>query len=72
MVDEAPADDILAMDEALPSWAEESGRGRSGETPLFWRADFRGDGGRLGNFRRTAKRHWAYAKAWLYREDAQH
>ena len=43
-----------------------AGRCRGGQAPLFRRADRRADRLGPGHLARTANRHWAYARAWLY------
>lgn len=64
-----PGDDLLALDEAL----EKLGRVDPSCAALVKLRFFAGlsqeDSARaLGLARRTADRHWAYAKAWLYQE----
>ena len=64
---ETPDDDLLALDEALQKLAGEA----PAKAELVKRHYFAGlaleEAGRaLGISQRTAKRHWAYARAWLY------
>jgi RNA polymerase sigma factor (TIGR02999 family) len=64
---EAPNDDLLALDEALAKL----GRAEPAKAELVKLHYFAGlsleEAGRLlGISHRTAKRHWAYARAWLY------
>jgi RNA polymerase sigma factor (TIGR02999 family) len=64
---EAPHDDLLALDEAL----DKLGRVEPAKAELVKLHYFAGlsleEAGRvLGISHRTAKRHWAYARAWLY------
>jgi RNA polymerase sigma factor (TIGR02999 family) len=69
---EVPADELIALDEALAKFAEEEPavaelvkiRYFAGLT-LEQAAEI------LGIARRTADRHWAYARAWLHREIAK-
>jgi RNA polymerase sigma factor (TIGR02999 family) len=65
----APGDDLLALDLAL----EKLGREDPACAALVKLRFFAGltqeeSAGALGIARRTADRHWAYAKAWLYQE----
>ena len=65
----APGDDLLALDEAL----EKLGRDDPACAALVKLRFFAGltqdeSARTLGIARRTADRHWAYAKAWLYQE----
>jgi RNA polymerase sigma factor (TIGR02999 family) len=64
---DAPDDDLLALDEALAKL----GRDEPAKAELVKLHYFAGltleEAGRvLGISPRTAKRHWAYARAWLY------
>jgi RNA polymerase sigma factor (TIGR02999 family) len=66
---DAPGDDLLALDEAL-----ERLEGLAPECAALVKLRFfagltQGEAAHaLGLARRTADRHWAYAKAWLYHE----
>jgi RNA polymerase sigma factor (TIGR02999 family) len=65
----APSDDLVALDEAL----EKLGREDPACAELVKLRFFAGltqeeAAQALGIARRTADRHWAYAKAWLYEE----
>ncbi len=67
--DEAPADTILAMDEALTKLGEEEQVvAEVVNLRYFGGLTFEETAAALGISVRTAKRHWAYAKAWLYQE----
>ena len=70
--DEAPADAILAMDEALTKLGkEEQLVAEVVKFRYFGGLTFEETAAALGISVRTAKRHWAYAKAWLYQEIRQ-
>jgi RNA polymerase sigma factor (TIGR02999 family) len=64
---EAPADDLLALDEALQKLAgEEPAKAELVKLHYFAGLSLEEAGRALGVSHRTAKRHWAYARAWLY------
>jgi RNA polymerase sigma factor (TIGR02999 family) len=66
-VDDASDDDLLALDEALERLARESPSGAElVKLRFFSGLTQREAAAALGLPRRTADRHWAYAKAWLY------
>jgi RNA polymerase sigma factor (TIGR02999 family) len=64
---EAAPDTLLALDEALTQFAAED-RAKAELVKLRYFAGFSLDEAAdlLGISRATAKRHWAYARAWLY------
>jgi RNA polymerase sigma factor (TIGR02999 family) len=63
----APDDDLLALDEALERLAhEEPAKAELVKLHYFAGLSLEEAGGALGISHRTAKRHWAYARAWLY------
>ena len=63
----APADDLLALDEALAGLAEEDPvKARLVELRFFAGLSVEDAARCLGISRATADRYWAYAKAWLY------
>jgi RNA polymerase sigma factor (TIGR02999 family) len=60
-------DDVLALDEALERFArQEPGKAELVKLHFFAGLSLEEAGGLLGISERTAKRHWAYARAWLY------
>ena len=60
-------DDLLALDEALRRLAaEEPGKAELVKLHYFAGLPLEEAGRALGIAHRTAKRHWAYARAWLY------
>jgi RNA polymerase sigma factor (TIGR02999 family) len=60
-------DDVLALDEALAGLArEEPGKAELVKLHFFAGLSLDEAGAILGISERTAKRHWAYARAWLY------
>jgi RNA polymerase sigma factor (TIGR02999 family) len=64
---EAPDDDLLALDEALEKLArEEPAKAELVKLHFFAGMGLEEAGRVLGISHRTAKRHWAYARAWLY------
>ena len=64
---ETPDDDLLALDEALQRLArEEPAKAELVKLHYFAGLSLEEAGRVLGISHRTAKRHWAYARAWLY------
>ena len=64
---ETPDDDLLALDEALQRFArEEPAKAELVKLHYFAGLSLEDAGRALGIAHRTAKRHWAYARAWLY------
>jgi RNA polymerase sigma factor (TIGR02999 family) len=64
---EAPSDDLLALDEALDQLArEDPAKAELVKLHYFAGLSLEEAGKVLGVSPRTAKRHWAYARAWLY------
>ncbi len=64
---ETPDDDLLALDEALERLArEEPAKAKLVKLHYFAGLTLEDAGRILGISHRTAKRHWAYARAWLY------
>jgi RNA polymerase sigma factor (TIGR02999 family) len=64
---EAPDDDLLALDEALAKLGrEEPAKAELVKLHYFAGLSLEEAGRVLGISHRTAKRHWAYARAWLY------
>jgi RNA polymerase sigma factor (TIGR02999 family) len=64
---QAPDDDLLALDEALQKLArEEAAMAELVKLHYFAGLSLEEAGKALGISHRTAKRHWAYARAWLY------
>ena len=61
-------DDLLAFDEALERLARRSGSCRSCQTPLFAGLTIEEAAPALDISVRTANRHWAFARAWLYQQ----
>jgi RNA polymerase sigma factor (TIGR02999 family) len=60
-------DDVLALDEALERLArEEPNKADLVKLHFFAGLSLEQAGAMLGISERTAKRHWAYARAWLY------
>jgi RNA polymerase sigma factor (TIGR02999 family) len=68
---DGPADDLLALDEALTKLAEKHPE-KAELVKLRYFAGLTVDeaAGALGLSPATADRHWAFARAWLYREVA--
>jgi len=63
-----PTDDVLAVDEALTNLtAEDPGKAELVKLRYFAGLSLEEAAEALGISRATAARHWAYAKAWLYR-----
>ena len=69
LVAQPPDDDLLALDEALSKLSEEE-PGMAELVKLRYFAGFSVEqvAQALGISARTAKRHWAFARAWLLRE----
>jgi RNA polymerase sigma factor (TIGR02999 family) len=64
---DAPDDNLLALDEALEKLArEEPAKAELVKLHYFAGLTLEEAGEVLGIAYRTAKRHWAYARAWLY------
>ena len=64
---ETPDDDVLALDEALQKLAgQEPAKAELVKLHYFAGLTLEEAGRALGISHRTAKRHWAYARAWLY------
>jgi RNA polymerase sigma factor (TIGR02999 family) len=64
---DAPDDDLLALDEALEQLArEEPAKAELVKLHYFAGLSLEEAGRALGISHRTAKRHWAYTRAWLY------
>jgi RNA polymerase sigma factor (TIGR02999 family) len=64
---ETPTDDLLALDEALQQLArQEPAKAELVKLHYFAGLSLEEAGRALGVSHRTAKRHWAYARAWLY------
>ena len=64
---EAPDDDLLALEEALQKLTrEEPAKAELVKLHYFAGLSLEEAGRTLGISHRTAKRHWAYARAWLY------
>jgi RNA polymerase sigma factor (TIGR02999 family) len=69
---DAPNDDLLALDEALEQLERRDAPCASLVKLRFFAGLSQEEAARsLGLSRRTADRHWAYAKAWLYHEIRQ-
>ena len=66
---EVPSDDIIALDEALKKLtAEDPVKADLVKLRYFAGLTLEQAAAILKLSQRTAKRHWAYARAWLYRE----
>jgi DNA-directed RNA polymerase specialized sigma24 family protein len=64
---DTPAEDLLALDEALGQLAEDDKLGADLVQLRFFAGLSLGEAAEaLGMPRRTADRHWAYARAWLF------
>ena len=64
---ETPTDDLLALDEALQQLArQEPAKAELVKLHYFAGRSLEEEPRALGVSHRTAKRHWAYARAWLY------
>jgi RNA polymerase sigma factor (TIGR02999 family) len=62
-----PPEDLLALDEVLQNLArEEPAKAELVKLHYFAGLSLEEVGWALGISHRTAKRHWAYARAWLY------
>ena len=62
-----PNDDLLALDESLAKLAcDEPAKAELVKLHYFGGLSLEEAGKVLGISHRTAKRHWAYARAWLY------
>jgi RNA polymerase sigma factor (TIGR02999 family) len=65
----APGEDLLAIDEALEKLGREDAACAALVKLRFFAGLSQEESARaLGMARRTADRHWAYAKAWLFQE----
>ena len=63
----APNDDVLALHEALEKFAnEDPAKAELVKLHCFAGLSLEEAGRILGISHRTAKRHWAYSRAWLY------
>jgi len=66
-VGEAADDELVALDEALEEFArEEPAKAELVKLHFFAGMTLEEAGQVLGMSHRSAKRHWAYARAWLY------
>lgn len=73
VAEETPADAILTVDEALAKLdAEEPVVAEVVKLRYFAGLTLEQTAASLGISLRTANRHWAYAKAWLYEEISKH
>jgi RNA polymerase sigma factor (TIGR02999 family) len=73
VVDEATDDDLLALDEALERLAQEHPSCAELVKLRFFSGLTQQDAAAALRLpRRTADRHWAYAKAWLYESLSKH
>jgi RNA polymerase sigma factor (TIGR02999 family) len=67
VVAEAPSDNLLALDEALTSFAAaDPQKAELVRLRYFAGLTLEESAGLLGISRATAARHWAYARAWLF------
>jgi RNA polymerase sigma factor (TIGR02999 family) len=67
--DQGPADELLALDEALMKLAaEDAATAQVVKLRYFAGLTMEQVADALGISLRTANRHWAYAKAWLYQQ----
>src|SRR5436190_11560278 len=65
--EEPPADELLALDEALAKFeTEEPEKARLVKLRYFAGLTLEEAAAALGISRATASRHWTYARAWLY------
>jgi RNA polymerase sigma factor (TIGR02999 family) len=65
--DDSPADDLLALDLALQQFeAEDPDKARLVKLRYFAGLSIREAADALGISPATAKRHWVYARSWLY------
>jgi RNA polymerase sigma factor (TIGR02999 family) len=66
---DTPADDLLAIDEALDKLAaEDPAKAELVKLRFFAGLTVAEAGKLLGMSERSVKRHWAFARAWLYQE----
>ncbi|MBN2594729.1 MAG: sigma-70 family RNA polymerase sigma factor [Sedimentisphaerales bacterium] len=66
---EAPSDDLIALDEALERLAKmDKVKADLVKLRYFAGLTLEQAAGILGLSQTTAKRHWTYARAWLYRQ----
>jgi len=66
---QGPAEDLIALDDALTIFAEEhEEKARVVELRYFGGLAIEEIAGVLGVHKRTVDRHWLFAKTWLYRE----
>ena len=66
---ETPADDLLALDEALEKLAAEDPLKAEVVKLRFFAGLTEAEAGKVLDIsERTVKRHWAFARAWLYQE----
>jgi RNA polymerase sigma factor (TIGR02999 family) len=66
-LEEAPSEDVLALNEALAQLAEEDpAKARLVELRFFAGLSVEDAASCLGISRATAARYWAFARAWLY------
>jgi RNA polymerase sigma factor (TIGR02999 family) len=69
----APDDELLAVDEALETFSKQDPRkAELVKLRYFVGLTLEEAANTLGLSERTAKRDWAYARAWLYREITRH
>jgi RNA polymerase sigma factor (TIGR02999 family) len=65
----APSEDLLALDEALNKLAaEDPAKAELVKLRYFAGLTIEDSARALGISSATAKRHWAYARAWLFRQ----
>jgi RNA polymerase sigma factor (TIGR02999 family) len=69
LVDPAPSEDLLALDEALSKLAtEDPAKAELVKLRYFAGLSIEDSARALGISSATAKRHWVYARAWLFRQ----
>jgi RNA polymerase sigma factor (TIGR02999 family) len=69
---DSPSEDVIAIDEALARLAEEESTiAELVKLRFFGGLTLEQAGEVLGISRRTATRHWTFARAWLYKQLAQ-
>ncbi len=69
VADDAPADDLIDLDEALGRLAQIDARGAElVKLRIFAGLTLDEAAAALGVVRRTAERDWAFARAWLFRQ----